>query len=385
MRWATAVGATLALALAASPLGAGPSGQAGATTPQAAPLYDLAMGDSLGAGVGASPATDQYVDLVYQHELSRFPTLELDNLSCGGATTHSVIDGPGCTYATGTQLGDAEAFLRAHPRHVALLTIDIGANDVDDCQVGESLSPTCIQSGLQDIAAQLPTILDGLEAAYPGLAIYGMDYYDPFLGEWLLGSGGQTVADQSEQLVVSLNALLAQLYGASEAAMADPASLFQVTDSAPTGSYLGLTEPQNVADACNWTLFCSDDGNIHANDTGHALLAQAFDASLDGVTVPASSLPAATVGSGYSATLSATGGHPPYRWKRAPGSAALPPGVRLTSSGSLVGKPRRAGTFAFDAEVTDTRLDIVGAPPVHLATRSFLLTVVPAPVGTRRR
>ena len=62
-----------------------------------------------------------------------------------------------------------------------------------------------------------------------------MDYYDPFLGEWLLGSGGQTVADQSEQLVVSLNALLAQLYGASEAAMADPASLFQVTDSAPTG------------------------------------------------------------------------------------------------------------------------------------------------------
>jgi len=386
--WTTGAGAvalTLALTLAGAPVGGGAAAQAGATTRKGGPLYELAMGDSLGAGVGASPATDQYVDLVYQHELSRFPTLQLDNLSCSGATTASVIDGPGCTYATGTQLGDAEAFLRAHPKHVALLTIDIGGNDVDGCQVGPSLSPTCVQSGLANISSQLPTILHGLEAAYPGLAIYGMDYYDPFLGEWLLGSGGQTVADQSVQLVVSLNDLLAQLYASGGAAMADPASLFQVTDFAPTGSYLGLTEPQNVANACNWTLFCSQSGNIHANDTGHALLAQAFDAALDGVTVSTSSIPAATVRTGYSTVLSASGGHPPYRWKLAPGSGSLPRGVRLTSGGTLVGKPRVAGAFSFTVEITDTRLAIVGAPPVLLATRVLSLTVGPAPVGAGRR
>ena len=80
------------------------------------PLYDVAMGDSLAAGTGASSTSTRYVNVLYQHELSRFPTLQLENIACGGATTNSVIHGPGCSYTTGTQLGDAEAFLRAHPR-----------------------------------------------------------------------------------------------------------------------------------------------------------------------------------------------------------------------------------------------------------------------------
>ena len=384
-RWITALVLTLVAAGPAALLVGGPSGQAGAaTTPKSTPMYYLAMGDSLGAGVGASPASDQYVDLVYQHVLSRFPTLQLDNLSCGGATTASVIDGPGCSYSTGTQLGDAEAFLRAHPKHVPIVTIDIGANDVDGCQVGESLSPACIQSGLQAITTQLPTILGGLEAAYPGVAVYGMDYYDPFLGEWLLGAGGQAVAEQSEQLVVSLNTLLAQLYSAAGASTADPASLFAVTDFSPTGSYLGVTEPQNVANACNWTLFCSDDGNIHADDTGHALLAEAFAGVLGGVSVTTATLPPGAVKAGYAAALSASGGHPAYRWSVAAGSPALPSGLRLRSDGTLVGKPKVAGTYSFTVQVTDTKLAITAPPPVHQATRVLSLTIDPPPAGTAK-
>ena len=85
------------------------------------------MGDSLAAGVGASTAANRYVDVRYEHELSRCPTLQLENLACSGATNATVIHGPGCSYASGSPPGDAEAFPEAHPGQVAFITIDIGA------------------------------------------------------------------------------------------------------------------------------------------------------------------------------------------------------------------------------------------------------------------
>src|SRR6201995_4317755 len=107
-----------------------PAAVAGAAAPV---QYDMALGDSIAAGTGASTSANDYVNLVYQHELATHPGLQLMNLSCGGATTGSVLNGPGWPEATGPQLGDAEAFLRAHPGQVAFLTIDIGGNDVDGC------------------------------------------------------------------------------------------------------------------------------------------------------------------------------------------------------------------------------------------------------------
>ncbi len=347
----------------------------GAGAAQPKPLYDLALGDSLAAGTGASTTATRYVNVLYQHELARFPTLQLDNIACGGATTTSMIDGPGCSYTTGTQLGDAEAFLRAHPKQVALVTIDIGANNVDGCQVGETISQPCVQSGLDHITTELPEIVAGLEAASPGVAVYGMDYYDPFLGEWLAGSGGQSVAQQSVVLVQALNTQLAQLYGAAGAATADPATLFQTTDFALTGSYLGVTEPQNVADVCNWTLFCSDGGNIHANDTGHALVALAFALVVDGIAVSTAPLPTATVNEAYSGQLTAVGGHPRLHWSLAAGSGPLPPGLRLRADGSLSGKPTTAGTYSFTVQVVDSKLRITAPPPVHQASATVSLTV----------
>jgi lysophospholipase L1-like esterase len=251
----------------------GPTAAAAAATPT---QYYVALGDSLGAGTGASTAANDYVNLVYQHELASHPGLQLLNLSCGGATTGSVITGPGCSYSTGTQLGDAEAFLRAHAGQVALLTIDIGGNDVDGCFGSSGIDATCIQNGLNAISSNLPQILHGLRAAYPTLAIYGMDYYDPFLDQWLTGASGQAVAQESEQGAVTLNNELGQIYSASGAAMADPASLFQTTNFALTGTYNGTTVPENVALICAWTHMCTQ-SDIHANDQGHAELAQAFE------------------------------------------------------------------------------------------------------------
>jgi lysophospholipase L1-like esterase len=242
--------------------------------------YYVAMGDSLAAGTGASTTANDYVSLVYQHELARHPGLQLENLGCGGATSASVVNGPGCSYTTGTQLGDAEAFLRSHPGQVEMLTIDIGANDVDGCIGSSGINTSCLQSGLNQITTNLPLILRGLRAADPNLAIYGMDYYDPFLNQWLTGASGQTVAQQSEAGAVVLNDELGQLYSANKAAMADPATLFQTPNFALTGTYNGATVPENVALICAWTLMCSEN-NIHANDQGHAELALAFESVID--------------------------------------------------------------------------------------------------------
>ena len=264
-----------------------------AQTASAPAQYYVALGDSLGAGTGASTPSNDYVNLVYQHELANHPGLQLLNLSCGGATTGSVINGPGCSYSTGTQLGDAEAFLRAHPSQVALLTIDIGGNDVDGCLGSSGINASCVQNGLNAISSNLPKILQGLRAADPTLSIYGMDYYDPFLDQWLTGASGQAVAQESEQGIVALNSELGQIYGAAGAAMADPATLFQTTNFALTGSYNGMAVPENVALICAWTLMCTQN-NIHADDQGHAELAQAFETSIaqpptTSVIIPSSS------------------------------------------------------------------------------------------------
>ena len=357
---------------------------ASATSPQ--PLYYLAMGDSLAAGTGASTPGNRYVNVLYQHELSRFPSLQLANIACGGATTTSVIHGPGCSYATGTQLGDAEAFLRTHPGQVAFVTIDIGANDVDGCLAGATVNPTCVENGISSISSELPQILSGLEEAYPDLAIYGMNYYDPFLGEWLNGSAGQSLAGQSESLAVELNALLAQLYTSGGAETADPATLFQTTDFALTGTYLGSIEPQNVADVCNWTLFCSDGGNIHANDIGHALVATAFEQVVDEFAIATAPLPSATPGTDYSpvtltarnAGVSASPFTTTLKWAK----VTLPKGLRLSSAGVLSGTPNRKltpGATSVTVQVTEKVTILNGAKRV--VTRTTVQATIPLTIN----
>jgi lysophospholipase L1-like esterase len=231
------------------------------------------MGDSLAAGVGATQPANDYVNLVYQHELRSHPGLQLVNLACSGATTDSVLHGGGCSYASGSQLGDAEAFLSSHQGQVALLTIDIGANDVDGCFSTSGVDMSCYQSGIDQITTNLPQILGGLRSAYRDLPIYGMNYYDPYVAVWLLGD--QALAQQSVQLTTQLNTVLGGIYSAASAPTADVAARFQITNFALTGSVGGETVPENVALACQWTLICTIE-DFHTNDDGHAVLAEAF-------------------------------------------------------------------------------------------------------------
>src|SRR5262249_10843973 len=68
------------------------------------------------------------------------------------------------------------------------------------------------------------------------------------------------------------------------------------------------------------------------------------------LTITTTALPGARVGVAYSATLTATGGTPPYTWSIASGT--LPAGLTLTSAGVISGTPTAIGTSSFTVKVT---------------------------------
>jgi lysophospholipase L1-like esterase len=267
----------LAMAMVAAPVGA-----AAGATPAAAPTtYYLALGDSLSTGGGATPG-ESYVDDVYAHEEAIIPGLQLENLGCAGDSTTRMIHGGLCkTYTTGNQLGDAEAFLASHAGAVRFVTIDIGGDDVDGCAPEGVINSACIQKGLQAVATNMQTILEGLRAAGGDVPIVGMTYYDPWLAYYLSGADGQQTATASLALLYDLNSELRSAYKQYHARIAPVQKAFDSWDMALTGSFNGQTVPQDVANICNWTHMCDPTNpTVHTNDTGHALLATAFESRL---------------------------------------------------------------------------------------------------------
>ncbi|QSX80098.1 putative Ig domain-containing protein [Lysobacter solisilvae] len=86
------------------------------------------------------------------------------------------------------------------------------------------------------------------------------------------------------------------------------------------------------------------------------------------ITITPAALVDGVVGSGYSQTLTATGGTSPYTF--AVTSGALPPGISLATTGSLAGTPTATGGFSFQVTATDG-LGFTG-------THSFTLTIADA-------
>ena len=93
----------------------GPSGHAAASTAVTPPEYYMAMGASLVTGTGSTGGAD-YVNDLLAYAQPLITGLQVNNLGCGGETTTTMLHGGLCkNYTTGSQLGDAEAFLKAHP------------------------------------------------------------------------------------------------------------------------------------------------------------------------------------------------------------------------------------------------------------------------------
>jgi lysophospholipase L1-like esterase len=251
----------------------------------APPAYYLALGDSLSQGVqpdaaGASVETRYgYPDQVYAALRPSHPTLKLVKLGCPGETTSTMINGGTCHYQGGSQLAAATALLCAHRSRVLLVSIDIGANDPEDCagQSGDgqpSLTQlaSCAATGIPAAVTRLTTIMARLKAAGPGVRIVGMNYYLPALAEWRNGLPGHLVAWAAERLAATYNNLLDRVYTSAGARVANVFGAFEVADFAEQG-----TTPRNVALLCQWTWECAPPPrgpNQHANQAGYQVIAR---------------------------------------------------------------------------------------------------------------
>jgi lysophospholipase L1-like esterase len=266
------------------------------------PVYYVALGDSLSQGVqpatpplptgvalGQSIETDAgYANDLYAHYQRAFGgALTLVKLGCPGETSTSMLTGAGspCSYPQGSQLASALAFIAAHRSEVKLITIDIGANDIDGCATAATINQPCVTTGFATVAHNLPLILGALrKAAGQRTVIAGMNLYDPFLAEYLTGSAGQAVATESVSLSKSFNQLLGQSYRAFGVATADVQDAFSTADFSTTVTLPGVgSVPLNVARICEWTWMCAPSPvgpNIHANATGYRHIAAAFERAI---------------------------------------------------------------------------------------------------------
>ena len=250
--------------------------------------YYLALGDSLSQGVQPDPAgisvetSHGYPNQLFAVLHRTRPALQLVHLGCPGETTKTMIDGGICQYSGGSQLASATAFLRAHRGHVFLVTLDIGANDPEDCDQAAGLVkvPACV-TAMPEAAANLATIVSRLKAAAgPGVHIVGMNYYLPYLALWRNGLFGEAVAHLSEGLVVTYNALLTKVYTHAGIQVANVFGAFDTSDFGNQVTVPGFgTLPRNVALICEWTWQCTAaprGSNQHPNQTGYAVIARAF-------------------------------------------------------------------------------------------------------------
>ena len=281
---ALTVMAAAALTACSSP----PTVKSATAKPPPPASYYLALGDSLSQGVqpdaaGASVETGQgYPDLVYATLLASRPALRLVRLGCPGETTKTMMHGGICHYSAGSQLAAATAFLRAHRGHVFLVTIDIGANDLEDCGNRPSLTElaSCIGQ-LPKATANVAAILASLRAAAgPGVRIAGMNYYLPALAEWRSGLLGRATAQLSEKFAVAYDDLLQRAYGQAGITVANVFGAFETTNFGDPVTVPGIgSVPRNVARICQWTWECAPPPrgpNQHANAAGYRVIAGAI-------------------------------------------------------------------------------------------------------------
>jgi lysophospholipase L1-like esterase len=246
--------------------------------------YYLSLGDSLAASFQPNgDDTHGYAEQLYASLVAADPKLRLVKLGCGGESTVSMRFGSqyptvvlSCgtpsyykhvLYSKGTQLAEAVSFLQAHKDKVALVTIDIGANDLSRLDAQGNLvtclfEPAGCATQTARMVENLSAILADLRAAAgPDVPIVAMSYYDVF--------APLCVSDPSLLFVCGrvddFNATLVDTYGAAGDPVADIAGAFENDNLVNCAAHV-----------CDWTWFCAL-GDIHANTAGYGVIAEAFE------------------------------------------------------------------------------------------------------------
>ena len=268
----------------------------------------LALGDSLAAGYQPTdgqqpppidPATG-YSDLgypgSYPADVAKARHFKLVDLGCPGETSTSMRTTPAQTdcaslykseFGSTSQLAAARVFLDHHRGQVALVTLDIGANDIDRCISTSGANSSCLASADSDLERNFSVIVHMIQAALrrddPSARLVTMNYYDPYLGFAYL-PGGTRGAQLAAESLVGVDALNAQFSVSDRllnVGIADVAGAFKINSSLPLLSYAGKTLPKNVVVTCELTWMCPTDTvtkpNIHPNLAGYSTIASAFE------------------------------------------------------------------------------------------------------------
>jgi len=134
-----------------------------------------------------------------------------------------------------------------------------------------------------------------------------------------------------------------------------------------------LSGTPTAAGTFNFTIQVSSQVSTNGPGTASAPLSVMI-AAVPSLTLTGT-LGAATAGTPYSATLGATGGYGTGTYAFSLTSGSLPPGITLSSSGSLSGTPTGTGTFSFTAQVTSGLATPVANILPLTATQSFTIVV----------
>ena len=159
-----------------------------------------------------------------------------------------------------SQLTAAESFLSSHPGDVALLTIDIGSNDLQHCVSSTQVNMSCLrvsdlamEKNLAKIVRPLRSLLSRMD---PSARMISMNYYDPFLGLAYSpgGAKGEKLALESLPAIELFNTELAATYRVYGVPTADVAASFRITATLPLSRYGGNLLPSDVVSACRADL-----------------------------------------------------------------------------------------------------------------------------------
>jgi lysophospholipase L1-like esterase len=297
---AAAAAAALALSTAATTVALPAAAAEQPSTTQA--TYYLALGDSLATGDQPNakgvtlPTSHGYADQLYATLHRTDASLRFYKLGCPGETSATLIKGGICGYKgddrysltarKGNQLAAALAFLKAHSGHVTLITLDIGANDLNGCIALGTITKieNCLPPVFTAVENNLAMTLEALRAAAPKATIVGMTYYDPELEAWLTGKAGQTFAKDSIALAGIFGEVLSGVYEKLGVLIADVFTSFDTTDDTQFVNVPGHGKlPKDVALICKWTYECAPHPvgpNEHGTTQGYGAMSSTFQATL---------------------------------------------------------------------------------------------------------
>ncbi|WP_226344533.1 SGNH/GDSL hydrolase family protein [Agilicoccus flavus] len=263
----------------AAPPAARPAAPAPAARVRATPY--LALGDSLTAGYQPVRGDDRrggYVGVVRRGLAGRGTPVTSTNLGCTGETTATFTHGGRCGYARGSQLRQAEAFLRRHPS-TSLVTLSLGANDLNACRTGTQVRLRCALSAADTAGDRLDAALTRLRRVTPRTRIVVLEYYNPYLALRLSEPRRRAASVNSTLGQNRLNAEIRSAAVRHGAKIARVSTAYRSYDLRSTSIPGRGRAPRNVATICSWTWMCSR-ADIHPNTTGYGVIGRTVLARL---------------------------------------------------------------------------------------------------------